>query len=83
MKFKLNVGQSLYYKDEIEEIERFRKLEFVVEDAQPLFSHKPPLVRIKGEPEIQFGTLEELMFFVKEWGGIILDEDLIILNPEF
>ena len=73
MKFKLTTAESIYQDKETQKNKNIDLLKilgfnFVKMDS---FRNRDVYI-IKGEPEIEFTTLEELLSFCHDWGGSII-----------
>ena len=56
-----------------------KELGFEFEQVERPYWFQSEIHQIKGHPEIEFNTLEELIEFSKEWGVVkIYDHDLVI-----
>ena len=76
MKFKLYSGRVFF--DEFT-AEVMKKLGFEFEKVERTGWYADECYLIKGHPEIEFNTLEELVEFSKNWGDIkIYNHDLVV-----
>jgi hypothetical protein len=74
MKFKLSTSGA-GYEDNPEQRALVEQLGFTFRKTMPFQIGRSVEYRIEGKPEIEIGTLEELMQFVKTYGPIIVSEN--------
>ena len=76
MKFKLSTSDSFYSEGAARKLERLG-FEFEPYEDGGFSDLSRPMYMLDKEPEIEIGTLEDLITFSNQWGQIIVNGDCL------